>query len=251
VLPQIERPSQTTTPSAAKSGNAPTGESTTGKGEPLVPYKIAITGHIRTGKDTFADMLVEALSPPTSKLHFADALKYEVAHMLYDYRNPAHRDRIVTSGVHKETYLDSIADFAAEMAEDRQLNGLAWQWLGEWRRQKTSPDYWIDHFQFQDVYREALAANSNIIIADVRHVNEAEWCRKEGFYLVRIVGPCRAEGERRDPTHASEVHIDELEVDLVLPNTGSLNTLKEIAEGMPSRIALTHAPHYYLAKNNA
>jgi dephospho-CoA kinase len=66
-----------------------------------VPYKIAITGHFRTGKDTFADMLAEALSPPTVKLHFADALKYEVAHMLYDYRNPAHRDRIVTSGVHQ------------------------------------------------------------------------------------------------------------------------------------------------------
>jgi hypothetical protein len=47
----------------------------------------------------------------------------------------------------------------------------------------------------------------------MRHINEAEWCRKEGFYLVRIVGPCRAEGERRDPTHASEVHVDELEVD--------------------------------------
>jgi hypothetical protein len=194
-----------------------------------VPYKIAITGHFRTGKDTFADMLAKALSPPTVKLHFADALKYEVAHMLYDYRNPAHRDRIVTSGVHQETYLDSIANFAAEMAEDRQLNGLGWQWLGEWRRQKTDPEYWINHYKFQDAYRAALTNNSNIIISDMRHVNETEWCRKEGFYLVRIVGPCRAEGERRDPTHASEVHMDELEVHAVLDNSGNLDTLKSLA----------------------
>jgi hypothetical protein len=216
-----------------------------------VVYKIAITGHFRTGKDTFADMLAEALSPPTVKLHFADALKYEVAHMLYDYRNPAHRDRIVTSGVHQETYLDSIANFAVEMAEDRQLNGLAWQWLGEWRRQKTDPDYWINHYKFQDAYRTALVKGANIIISDMRHINEAEWCRKEGFYLIRVVGPCRAENERRDPTHASEVHVDELEVDCVLPNTGNMSTLKELAEALSSHIALTHAPHYYLAKNNA
>jgi hypothetical protein len=194
-----------------------------------VPYKIAITGHFRTGKDTFADMLAEAIGPPTVKLHFADALKYEVAHMLYDYRNPAHRDRIVTSGVHQETYLDSIATFAAEMAGDRQLNGLAWQWLGEWRRQKTSPDYWIHHYKFQDVYRAALTNNSNIIISDMRHVNEAEWCRKEGFYLVHIVGPCHAEGERRDPNHASEVHIDELDIDGIIDNFGNLDTLESLA----------------------
>jgi hypothetical protein len=194
-----------------------------------VPYKIGITGHFRTGKDTFADMLAEALGPPTVKLHFADALKYEVAHMLYDYRNPAHRDRIATSGVHQETYLDSIANFTAEMAEDRQLNGLAWQWLGEWRRQKTDLDYWINHYKFQDAYRAALVSSSNIIISDIRHLNEAEWCRKEGFYLVRIVGPCRAEGERRDPTHASEVHVDELDVDGIIDNFGNLDTLESLA----------------------
>jgi hypothetical protein len=238
-------------PLPSESAYAPTGESTTGKGELLVPYKIAITGHFRTGKDTFADMLAEAIGPPTVKLHFADALKYEVAHMLYDYIHPDLRDGVVTGYTHQETYLDSIAWFAAEMAGDRQLNGLAWQWLGEWRRQKTSPDYWIHHYKFQDVYRAALTTNSNIIISDMRHVNEAVWCRKEGFYLVRIVGPCRAEGERRDPNHASEVHVDELEVDLVLPNYGNLTTLKELAEGMPSHIALTHVPHFYLAKNNA
>jgi hypothetical protein len=228
-----------------------TGESTADKGEQLVPYKIGITGHFRTGKDTFADMLAEALSPPTVKLHFADALKYEVAHMLYDYTHPVRRDGIVVGWIPQETYLDSIATFAAEMAEDRQLNGLAWQWLGEWRRQKTDPDYWINHYKFQDAYRTALTKGANIIISDMRHVNEAEWCRKEGFYLIRLVGPCRAEGERRDPNHASEVHVDELEVDLVLPNTGGLTTLKELAEGMPSHIATTHAPHFYLAKNDA
>jgi hypothetical protein len=192
-------------------------------------YKIGITGHFRTGKDTFADMLAEALSPPTVKLHFADALKYEVAHMLYDYINPTRRDSIVTWYTHQETYQSMVANFAAEMAEDRQLNGLAWQWLGEWRRQKTDLDYWIHHYRFQDKYQEALTTNSNIIISDMRHVNEAKWCRKEGFYLVRIVGPCRAEGERRDPNHASEVHIDKLEVDGVISNSGSLEALREIA----------------------
>jgi hypothetical protein len=232
VLPQIERPSQTTTPSAAKSGNAPTGESTTDKGEPPVPYKIAITGHFRTGKDTFADMLAEALSPPTVKLHFADALKYEVAHMLYDYRNPTHRDGIVTGYTRQETYQNMVANFAAEMAEDRQLNGLAWQWLGEWRRQKTDLDYWIKHYKFQQSYRKAVTSGANIIVSDMRHVNEAEWCREEGFCLVRVTGPCRTEGERRDSNHASEVHVDELNVDAVVGNYGSLNRLRVTVQAL-------------------
>jgi hypothetical protein len=200
-----------------------------------VPYKIAITGHFRTGKDTFADMLTETLNPPTVKLHFGDALKEELAEMVWDYTSPD----------------IEYADWKAEFLSNKALNGLAFQWWGEWRRQKVSENYWINHFLFQERYRGALIKGANISISDMRHVNEAEWCRKEGFYLVRIVGPCRAEGERRDPAHASEVHVDELEVDLVLPNTGSLNTLKEIAEGMPSHIALTHATHYHLAKNNA
>lgn len=216
-----------------------------------MPYKIAITGHFRTGKDTFADMLAEALSPPTVKLHFADALKKELAEMVYAHIRPAYRDGLVTGYISQEAYRDGKAKFVTKMAADRGINGLAWQWWGEWRRQKTDLDYWIKHPRFQLKYQDALISDANIIISDMRHVNEAEWCRKEGFYLIRIVGPCRAEGERRDPTHASEVHVDELDVDLVLPNTGGLNTLKELAEGMPSHIALTHIPHFYLAKNNA
>jgi hypothetical protein len=206
-----------------------------------VPYKIGITGHFRTGKDTFADMLAEALSPPTVKLHFADALKYEVANMLYDYTHPVRRDRIVTGYTHQETHQNLVSNFAAEMAEDRQLNGLAWQWLGEWRRQRTAPDYWINHYKFQDAYRTALTKGANIIISDMRHVNEAKWCREQGFYLVRIVGPCRAEGERRDLTHASEVHVDELKVHAVFDNSGNLDTLKSLALAL--RYHLESRPH--------
>jgi hypothetical protein len=178
-----------------------------------VPYKIAITGHFRTGKDTFADMLAETLRPPTVKLHFADALKEELAEMVWDYTAPdTNRD------VWRTTFLS-----------DKALNGPAFQWWGEWRRQKVSEHYWIHSPVFQRIYRSALLSGDNIIISDMRHVNEAEWCHKEGFYLVRIVGPCRAEGERRDPNHASEVHIDELKVHAVLDNSGNLDTLKSLA----------------------
>jgi hypothetical protein len=228
-----------------------TGESTTDKGELLVPYKIAITGHFRTGTDTFADMLAEALGPPIVKLPFADALKKELAEMVYAHIRPAYRDGLVTGYISQEAYRDGEAEFVTKMAADHHINGLGWQWWGEWRRQKTDLDYWIKHPRFQLKYQDALTSNANIIISDMCHINEAEWCRKEGFYLVRVEGPCRVEGERRDPSHASEVHIDELEIDLVLPNYGDLSTLKKLTEALPSHIVITHVPHFYLAKNDA
>jgi hypothetical protein len=158
-------------------------------------------------------MLVEALSPPTVKLHFADALKYEVAEMVWNCTLP---------GTNRD-------EWEAKFLSDKALNGLAFQWWGEWKRQKWSEHYWINHHAFQKRYKDALLSGGNIIISDMRHVNEAEWCRKEGFYLIRVVGPCRAGDERRDPTHASEVHVDELKVDAILDNSRNLDTLKSLA----------------------
>jgi hypothetical protein len=205
-----------------------------------MPQKIAIAGKFRTGKDTLADLLTEALPGPTVTLRFADALKYEVAHMVYDYTHPGHRDAIVTGWNTVDAYRSSIAEFAAEMAKDRKGNPLSWQWWGDWRRDHTDLDYWINHTHFQSAYQNALDSGANILVADVRRVNEAEWCRSHGFYLVRIKGPCRLEGERRDPNHSSEVDVDEVEVDTVIDNSGDLYTLKGIAQSLVWR--LQHLP---------
>jgi hypothetical protein len=220
-----------------------------------MPQKIAIAGKFRTGKDTLAGLLTEALPGPTITLRFADALKYEVAHMVYDYTHPDQRDGIVYTHPDQRdgivagwktgweavgTYRSRVAEFAAEMAKDRKGNPLSWQWWGDWRRDHTDLDYWINHTHFQSAYQNALESGANILVADVRRVNEAEWCRSHGFYLVRIKGPCRLEGERRDPNHSSEVDVDEVEVDTVIDNSGDLYTLKGIAQSLVWR--LQHLP---------
>lgn len=182
----------------------------------MLPYKIAITGRFRTGKDTLADILQELIEQEggeVRRLSFAAALKSEVAIMMFDYLGKAGH----------EEYLD----FERTACSERHLNGLAWQWWGEWRRQHDGSDYWINHPLLQAKYDEAERLSRSIIISDMRHHNEATWCQEHGFYLIRVDGPCRAEGEVRDRNHPSEIHVDELPVDGVVDNSGDIDDLKE------------------------
>lgn len=119
---------------------------------------------------------------------------------------------------------------------NKGVYGPAFQFWGEWRRWHDDECYWINHPMFQARYQEAEQAQHHIVIADMRHHNEAAWCKRNGFYLIRIEGPCRTEGEARDPNHASERFIDELEVDAVVSNESSLTNLNTLA-----RAALMYA----------
>ena len=187
----------------------------------LAPVKVAITGHFRTGKDTLAQMLTELLPGRTTTLHFADALKGEVCWMTW-----------VASGKPRP-----FRKFADEFRANRSLHGLAFQWWGEYRRQKFGEDYWINHDLFKHTYELCVDYKHNIIIADMRHHNEAQWARGQGFYLVRITGPQRTEGlvEARSLEHPSEKHISDLKVHDWIPNDRGLEHLRHQAVSLLNR----------------
>lgn len=204
----------------------------------MLPYKIAITGRFRTGKDTLADILQELIEQEggeVTRLSFAAALKSEVSTMCFNFVQPEHMVEIkeLDQGEGLPTYgavyakKGAYPEWEASMRTERQLNGLAWQWWGEWRRQHNGADYWIVHPLFRGAYLEAEQLGESIIVSDMRHHNEAKWCQENGFYLIRVAGPCRAEGEVRDRNHPSEIHVDELEVDYVIGNGDTVEDLKE------------------------
>lgn len=186
--------------------------------------KIAITGEFRRGKSTVGNMLSRMLKHdrPVTQLAFADALKEELSTMVFSALLPTELT-LVKDGI---TFAKPGAykEWDRRMRAQRSVNGVGWQWWGEYRRQFHGEDYWIQHSDFQHAYKAADKNGDHIILTDVRHHNEADWCNTEGFFLLRVVGPCRAE-ESRDPNHPSEIHVRALPVNFELINDGTMNDL--------------------------
>lgn len=172
-------------------------------------YKIALTGRFRTGKDTVASLVGSLLPGRTEQFAFANALKRELAYMVGEY----------------------IDVFDDRVLYNREMHALGWQWWGEFRRKVCGDDYWIR--QIEDYIKDATdRLGWNVIITDMRHLNEAEWCRKNGFFLVRVEGPCRSGSEVRDPNHPSERDVDNIPVDTFVINDGTVQQLDQKVRGL-------------------
>lgn len=180
-------------------------------------YRIALTGRFRTGKDTVAAMIADEIGGPCTPIAFAAALKQELADMVHAQL----RDSLPAL-----TKTEYWYTFDGWMKMHREVNGLGWQWWGEFRRRFYGEDYWINHPYLQETV-SYWGASTHLIITDMRHHNEARWCRDNKFFMVRVEGPCRAKDEQRDPNHPSERHVEELPVDCLIQNTSDLVYLRE------------------------
>jgi hypothetical protein len=123
---------------------------------------IGISGAARSGKDTFADCLIEVLSSmniASHKMSFANQLKIEVKDFLQE-----------TIG---------IDSFTQDDEEKKIIRPFLVTWGTEVRR-KQNPNIWIDHVESQ------LDENKVNIITDVRFGNEMDWLKDKGGYSVFV-----------------------------------------------------------------
>jgi hypothetical protein len=123
---------------------------------------IGISGAARSGKDTFADCLIEVLSSmniASHKMSFANQLKIEVKDFLQ-----------------KTIGIDS---FTQDDEEKKIIRPFLVTWGTEVRR-KQNPNIWIDHVESQ------LDENKVNIITDVRFGNEMDWLKDKGGYSVFV-----------------------------------------------------------------
>ena len=73
--------------------------------------------------------------------------------------------------------------------------------------------------------RVTACAHLCIAVENVRFQNEAAMLRRHGFAIVRVVRPGHNADDGRDSHHISEVEQDEIDVDYIIVNDGSLNDL--------------------------
>lgn len=129
--------------------------------------------------------------------HFSEHLDWWICEHLVVKFEELLEDRIVNyKGCSKGYYIVS----------PRQL----YQWFGtDVMRKHHSDTFWID----------IVDTNRNLIIADIRFENEAEWVRENG-HLIHIT---REDAEQVN-SHESEKGVDIEEEDSILSNNGSLES---------------------------
>lgn len=167
---------------------------------------IGISGKIGSGKTTLADFLLNQSDQRVAVVNFADALKRVVAD---HFSVPLAR------------FYDQAEKNKPISDENSLTVGEALQQVGEERRAQD-PDYWLKQM---DLAIEKLVNIDVLVVADVRHVNEANWVRERGGLLVRLNGdPADVRKKSlRDHTHASETELDTYrDFDLII-NTDTIS----------------------------
>jgi dephospho-CoA kinase len=169
--------------------------------------KIAFTAKLRAGKDTAAQHL--HIRYGFDKVAFGDALKRTV-NDVFPWVTGPNKPRAL------------LQQYGQLM---RQIDG----------------DVWIKHAERAvngaiDFRVSTGVERVGVVITDVRQQNEVDWCRENGFTLIRLTAP----GEDRiaraiaagddfsvhDLTHETELAIDGFAVDAEIVNDGSIDDLK-------------------------
>ena len=150
--------------------------------------RIAFSGKMQVGKTTSAEYLVRKYG--FVKLAFADKLK-EIA-----------RDLFPEQFEKGEKPRKLLQDLGIKMRE-------------------IDEDVWV-----KCVLRkiESLPKETNIVIDDLRFLNEYKALKNEGFFVVRIL---RDVPPSPYSNHQSEKEVEQMPYDLLLLNTGTLDRLYE------------------------
>ena len=149
---------------------------------------IGISGAARSGKDTFADCLIDVFSSMNINAHkmsFANQLKFEVRDFLQ-----------------KTIGIDS---FTQDDEEKKIIRPFLVTWGSEVRR-KQNPNVWIDHVEAQ------LDESKVNIITDVRFENEMEWLKQKGGYSV-FINRYLEDGSVVNPANDTEAENNKILVD--------------------------------------
>lgn len=162
--------------------------------------RIALAGQLRSGKDTVADLIQE--QQEFTVLRFADG----ITEIIEKYFPEANR-----------------------IGKPRQH----YQVIGQSLRQ-LDQGVWIKHLHKQV---QQLSQHENLLITDVRQVNESIYCKSNGFTLIKVIADEEVRAQRAiaasdvfDPAaflHETEITVNSLSADYVIENNGSLDELAE------------------------
>ena len=170
---------------------------------------IGLSGYAQSGKDTFANILVEKYG--YTRIAFADPIRK----LLYEM------DPLVPKG-----YGDSVINYRLQDMVDTygwdkvkvdfpEVRRLL-QDVGLGARKLFGDTFWI-YQALSDV-----APQDKVVVSDVRFENEAQWIQEFGGKIWRV----KRVGTSAVNEHVSESELDGYKVDQIFVNNGSIKDLE-------------------------
>ena len=178
---------------------------------------IGLIGKKRSGKDTFAAVLVE--KHEYTRVAFADPLREALLRM-----DPYVDADLLEHGEVQPYRLSEVIEVLGwERAKDEvpEVRRLL-QTFGTDAIRTLDADFWV-----RAAVASAEAVQGPVVVTDVRFPNEADAIRNMGGLLVRITRP----GYDGDG-HPTETALDGYPADISIPNTRSINDLQALAESV-------------------
>lgn len=176
---------------------------------------IGITGLKRSGKDTIAGFLKEF---GYEQVSFAGTLKDMIATL---FRNAGWTEQDIFDHIHgdkKEVPLNVLQGKSARYA--MQTLGTEWRdliGLDVETNKVVSKELWTD------IVRSKVQSTRKVVISDLRFKHEEAFIREYGGIIIRVTRP----GTQVGDLHASEVEMMEIEPDIEIDNTGTLDELED------------------------
>jgi dephospho-CoA kinase len=170
---------------------------------------IGLSGYARSGKDEVAKILVSEFN--FERVAFADAIR----DLLYQMNPMVDVTRL-------QTVVDALGWDVAKKHPD--IRGYL-QDLGVGARKLFGDNFWINQALNPHIYEHPIVGvNKDIVVTDVRFINEAETINSLGGQVWRI----KRSGVDPVNQHVSEVALDYYKFDQILKNEGSLDDLREL-----------------------
>ena len=212
------------------------------------PMLIGLTGHKYAGKDTAAKILAEMIGNNAKIYHFASLLKNELASafgfdedrkkILYDpvlkekptdafyLRDAFQSTRRSTSKIYDfVSWLERNFDTRLPVCFMRTPREMMQLW-GEWRRSQQH-DYFIRHLESMMMLERPTTVE---LVADVRHLNEAQFITKPGMLHQRnaliLVTNNTADAVAQFDLHESEQGLAFSSATHIIHNNGDMAKLR-------------------------
>lgn len=185
-------------------------------------YKIAISGKAGSGKDTTSRYFEDCFNPGWEKKCFTPRKAISIA-----FADPIKEMILQMYPNLEREHLFGDSKYRAGVIPGSYHNGkpltirVLLQELGEGCK-KYNPKIWIDAFNTK--FKMAQERGDNLVIAsDLRFIDEFNYLKENGFYLVRIL-----RGEDESMNHVSETQqkqIRDSDFDKIIDNNGTLLSL--------------------------
>lgn len=192
---------------------------------------IAITGRRRSGKDTVADYLVKEYG--YEKFSLADPMKLALSHLfgfthdqLWENRKDEVDERwgLTPREVMQLFGGEFLNDKIYELFPDLEEKVPRGEFKAKSLDMQLTQKYYTDRLLSDTLYPNAEYRNKlyKVAIADMRYLSEAEYFRKRGATIWKIIRPSIIHDD-----HASESEVDLIKADVEILNNGSIDDIYE------------------------